>query len=456
MDAIFLFGCPVNKTRLASFADSLPVKVMLLFLVLQVAFVLSNTAANCLPRPVIESHTQGSESSALLSDMYVYDHRVAAGPVCFDNNRFIIEVAQQKDQGSPFKTMTVAEIDDVTKAGGITHQQYYRYWHGWQLLTNVCLLIGGIDVVVVPAAALAIAGSACAYVALRERFSMPVTLGFLAILLFSTNHFFNVIGDLLLCISFFVALIMMSCMSLRLDSAPNARVFTSRLVLWSIATGAVFSFLDFLTIPAAVVALHCFFAFIALPEGERPKRCVVTMLQALFGFGLSFVFTWAMKRVVAASVLGLNEVFSNVLDEMGLWSAHGASSLLPQADWPQILKEFYCMSPQLFAICSTAGYAMISNVVCLVSFAAVLVIWIAVFVCSIRGGAQGGRRRKVLMQSLLMALPLVIILGYFVVMHDHAIVHIPVFGCKNWAIVFAMLFASGASALQGLRSQKAA
>ncbi|WP_349117237.1 hypothetical protein [Collinsella sp. CLA-ER-H11] len=83
----------MNKTRLASFADSLPVKAMLLFLVLQVAFVLSNTAANCLPRPAIESHAQGSESSALLTDMYVYDHRVAAGPVCFDNNRFVIEVA---------------------------------------------------------------------------------------------------------------------------------------------------------------------------------------------------------------------------------------------------------------------------------------------------------------------------------------------------------------------------
>ena len=446
----------MNKTRLASFADSLPVKVMLLFLVLQVVFVLSNTAANCLPRPVIESHAQGSESSALLSDMYVYDHRVAAGPVCFDNNQFIIEVAQQKDQGSPFKTMAVAEIDDVTKADGITHQQYYRYWHGWQLLTNVCLFIGGIDVVVAPAAALAIAGSACAYVALRKRFSKPLTLGFLAILLFSTNLVFNFIGDLLLCISFFVALIMMSCMSLRLDSAPNARVFTSRLVLWSITTGAMFSFLDFLTIPAAVVALHCFFAFIALPEGERPKRCVVTMLQAFFGFGLSFVFTWAMKWVVAAFVLGWDEVLSNVLGEMGLWSAHGASSLLPQADWPQILKAFYYMSPQLFAICSTAGYAMISNVVCLVSFAAVLAIWIAVLVCSIRGGAQGGRRRKVLIQSLLMALPLVVVLGYFVVMHDHAIVHIPVFGCKNWAIVFAMLFVSGVSALRGLRSQKVA
>lgn len=119
MDAIFVFGCPVNKTRLASFADSLPVKVMLLFLVLQAAFVLSNTAANCLPRPVIESHVQGSESSALLSDMYVYDHRVAAGPVCFDNNRFIIEVAQQKDQGSPFKTMTVAEMMTLRKPVGL-------------------------------------------------------------------------------------------------------------------------------------------------------------------------------------------------------------------------------------------------------------------------------------------------------------------------------------------------
>ena len=189
VDAIFLFGWPVNKTRLASLADSLSVKVMLLFLVFQVAFVLSNTAANCLPRPVIESHAQGSESSALLTDMYVYDHRVAAGPVCFDNNRFVIEGARQKDQGSPFKTMAVAEIDDVTKANGITHQQYYRYWHGWQLLTNACLFIGGIDVVVVPAAALAIAGSACAYVALRKRFSKLLTLGFVVILLFSTNLF---------------------------------------------------------------------------------------------------------------------------------------------------------------------------------------------------------------------------------------------------------------------------
>lgn len=444
----------MNKTRLASFADSLPAKSLLLFLVLQLVFVLSNTAANCLPRPVIESRAQSPESSALLSDMYVYDHRVLAGPVCFDNNRFILEIAQQKDQGSPFKTMAVAEIDDVTKNDGITHQQYYRYWHGWQLLTNICLCAGGIDVVVVPAAALAIAGSVCAYSALRKRFSMSLTLGFLAILLFSTNLFFNFIGDLLLCISFFVALIMMSCMSLRLGSASSSQTFTSRLVLWSIATGAVFSFLDFLTIPAAVVALHCFFAFIALPEGESSKRCVVTILQALFGFVLSFVFSWAAKWVAAAFVLGWDEVFANVLGEMGLWSAHGSSSLLPQADWPQILKDFYCMSPQLFAICSTAGYAMISNVVCLVSFAVVLVIWIAVLVCSIRGGAQDGRRREVLIQSLLMTLPLIVVLGYFVVMHDHAIVHIPVFGCKNWAIVFAMLFASGVCALRGLRSLK--
>lgn len=454
MDLNTLFGCPVSKTRFASFVDSLPIKAILLFLSLQVLFVLSSTAANCLPRPVVESHTQGSESSPLLSNMYVYDHRVLAGPVCFDNNRFILEIAQQKDQGSPFKTMAVAEIDDVTKNDGITHQQYYRYWHGWQLLTNICLLIGGIDVVVVPAAVLAIVGSACAYVVLRKRFSLQVTLGFLIILLFSTNLFFNFIGDLLLCISFFVSLIMMSCMSLRLGSASNVKTFTNRLVLWSLAIGAVFSFLDFLTIPAAVVALHCFFAFIALPEGERPKRCFAVMLQALFGFGLSFVFTWAMKWIVAAFVLGWDEVFANVLGEMGLWSAHGTSSLLPQADWPQFLKEFYCLSPQLFAICSTAGYAIISNAVCLVSFAAILAVWIAVLVCSIRGGAQGGRRRKVLVQSLLMALPLVVVLGYFIVMHDHAIVHIPVFGCKNWAIVFAVIFASGECALQGLRSLK--
>lgn len=456
MDFVVLFGCPVNKNRLAAFAESLPAKSLLVFVVLQLVFVLSNTVANCLPRAVIADHAQASESSALLSDVYTYDHRVLFGPVCFDNNRFILEVAQQKDQGSPFKTMAVAEIDDHTKNDGVVHQQYYRYWHGWQLLTNFCLLIGGIDAVVMPAAVLATAGSLCAYLAVRKRFSIPVTLGFLGILLFSTNLLFNVIGDLLLCISFFAALILMFCMSLRLRSTSTERAFTSRLVLWSITTGAVFSFLDFLTIPSAVVALHCFFAFIALPEQTRPKRCITVMLQALLGFGISFVCTWAMKWIVAASVLGWNVVFVNVLGEMGLWSAHGSSSLLPQADWPQFLKDFYCTSPQLFAVCSTAGYAIVSNVACLVSFVVVVTIWFAVLVCSLKCGAQHGYRREVLVRSLLTALPLAIVLGYFIVMHDHAIVHIPVFGCKNWAIVFAVLFASGSRALGDLRGPKAA
>ena len=54
----------------------------------------------------------------------------------------------------------------------------------------------------------------------------------------------------------------------------------------------------------------------------------------------------------------------------------------------------------------------------------------------------------------MMVLPLVIILGYFIVMHDHAIVHIPVFGCKNWSIVYAILFVSGVRAYNGLWSQE--
>ena len=63
------------------------------------------------------------------------------------------------------------------------------------------------------------------------------------------------------------------------------------------------------------------------------------------------------------------------------------------------------MSPQLFAISSTAGYARSRTSFALFPFAAVLAIWIAVLVYSIRAAAQGGRRRKVLIRSLLMVLP---------------------------------------------------
>lgn len=120
---------------------------------------------------------------------------------------------------------------------------------------------------------------------LAEAIFKAIDVGFLALLLFSTNLFFNFIGDLLLCISFFVALIMMSCMSLRLGSAPNARVFTSRLVLWSIATGAVFSFLDFLTIPAAVVALHCFLPSLRSPRVSAPSVASSRCCRRSLGLG---------------------------------------------------------------------------------------------------------------------------------------------------------------------------
>lgn len=420
---------------------------------LQLLFVGCNVLANCLPRDMIAAHAEESLSSPLITNEFAYDHRVLGGPICFDNNRFIVEIARQKDQGSPYRTMALAEIDDVTKGGGIAHQQYFRYWHGWQLLTNFCLLVGNIDVVIFPAAALAIVGGIFAYLALRKRFSRGIALGFLAILLLSTNLLLNCVGDLLLCISFFTALLLMSCMSLHLSAVTDRRDYMRALVLWSVANGSVFSFLDFLTIPAAVLTLHCFFAFISLRETADIKCGIVTMLQALVSFGLAFVLTWAVKWIVAGSVLDWSTVSVNVTNEMGLWSSHTSKALLPQADWPQVLQDFYRLSPQLFAICSTAGYAIVSNVICAVSFFVVVVVWAVALVRFVKGRfSLDKEKRAMLSQALLTLLPILVVIAYFVVMHDHAIVHIPVFGCKNWSIVFSVLFASGACALNVMRS----
>ena len=96
---------------------------------------------------MIGKNASASVTSPLLTRLYEYDHRELASTVAYDNNRFILEIALQQDEGNPLATGVTAAIEDIQPDGSFTSNSYFRYWHGWQLITNACLSIGSIDVV---------------------------------------------------------------------------------------------------------------------------------------------------------------------------------------------------------------------------------------------------------------------------------------------------------------------
>lgn len=228
------------------------IKFLVVFLVLQALFVVFNIVANVLPKEIIVEHSRESVNSSLVKNAYEYDHRIFGGTVSYDNNRFILEIAEQKDLGDPFSTMTVADIVDVDKYGTKTTMQYFRYWHGWQLITNFCLLFGGIELVQIPAFLLTLVGSCLFYSAVSRKVGKLQSAIYCATLLLTTNLFFNFMGDILLSISFFTFLSLISVGFLLYEKEVISDVGLS---IWTFGVGCVYSFLDFLTIPAVAAGV---------------------------------------------------------------------------------------------------------------------------------------------------------------------------------------------------------
>lgn len=233
---------------------------------LQLCFVASNVGANMLPKTVLQERAEASWASPMLTNIYRYDTSIATIPVCYDNNRFIIEVAQQRSWDDPLTTSVRASIADRSPEGVDVPFDYFRYWHGWQMLCGLGLLGGG----------------------------------------------------------------------------------------------AVYCFLDFLTIPAAVLAMVVFCGTIACRRQDSTIRWHLSTIACItIAFGTGFLATWMFKWVLAAIVIGPEYVVGNVIGEMNIWtSEHGE---LPQPDWASWLKSLYSLSPQLFALLAPLGYMTLSS-----------------------------------------------------------------------------------------------
>lgn len=94
---------------------------------LQLCFVASNVGANMLPKAALQERAEASWASPLLTNIYRYDTSVATIPVCYDNNRFIIEVAQQRSWDDSLTTSVRTSIADRSPEGVDVPFDYFRY-----------------------------------------------------------------------------------------------------------------------------------------------------------------------------------------------------------------------------------------------------------------------------------------------------------------------------------------
>lgn len=97
----------------------------------------------------------------------------------------------------------------------------------------------------------------------------------------------------------------------------------------AVAAGAVYCFLDFLTVPAAVLPLTVFCALLASgATRDVPARLLLLRFVAFtLAFMVGFVLTWAAKWALAAAVMGIDTVARSVVFSSRGWAAFFAIAI---------------------------------------------------------------------------------------------------------------------------------
>lgn len=413
---------------------SLPKRALVLFVVLlglQAVFLLSSIGAAALPKGEILDHIDASSDSTLVQ-YFDYDHKVLGSAVSFDNNRFIEDFANQDDYGGDAVKAAALNRIEYTMPWGANTFEYFRYWHGWQLPVFLLLMVGNLDLVSVALGLFALGCGAFFLWQLRWYLGWAAAGAFSVLVFFSTNVLGNFMGDLLLCLSISVVTL---CCAIGLLVGRNPR----RSIFWQdcicLASGSLFCFFDFFTIPSYAIALAVFSAMVASGCLQSSfKRSVVLFLRFSALFLVGFVITWASKWAFAAVYLGVPAVVHNVLNEVNVWSDQ---TMDPSAG---SLQESF---PRTFALAKSAWYVLNNgnpirtprwNIVGFIGVIAFVIGAVLIVVsmrrakrddASIAGGIGG-----LLLPSLFV--PVAIIL-----MYRHVLWHTGIFGYKPWAFVFA-------------------
>jgi hypothetical protein len=410
---------------------------VLLLASLQVLFTGCNLLAQTLPKDVIEQHIDKSQDSPLFTRTYRYDYQLFGSRVNYDNNRFLVSIALQQEHDSAFETYVRASIVDSSpdpeeeSARKYSSYDYFRYWHGWQLLSNLCFSLGPVGLLQAVVACLALLATALLFMGLKKYVGMGGALAFTALAFLSTNILGNFLGDITLTISIFtVTYFCAAILFVGKSGLPQKNFLVSLLCL---AAGAFYNFTDFLTIPAFAITLTVFCALLATNAQEKGmKSFLFSLLLFTFAFFVGYVFTWITKWAQMGALIGFSEVFANVRNETLFWGLGDVR--VPGGNWDPV----YEFSQQLCALGLNLYTVFYGNQPAGIIGAVAIVAIVVVFVVN-RAKARKTSSQKVKTGASLLLIPALFVPLYYVIMSAHSIWHVDVFAYKNWAIVAAIV-----------------
>lgn len=417
---------------------------------IQAVFVACNLCAASLPREAMASHIEQSQDDPVLTRGYDYSYKLAGSRVSYDNNRYLTSVALQHEQGSVFDTAMTTVIEDTHEDGTKFVWPYFRYWHGWQLLTDVCFMIGPIQVVEVVAGFLALGSLILLTVGMRRYLGWIPSLAFVAVAFFSTNIFCNFVGDILLSLSVSTVTFCSAAILLLGRARSDRRLFYISLAC--LLTGAVYCFIDFLTIPAFALALVVLCALLA---SDAIHLSGWGFCQRFLAFTLLFVggfaFTWCAKWLLAVIPLGLDYVLANVTGEVSLWTGPSASEEVTAAQTMLVaLKE------KLWPIVLSARVLVGDNPAGILGVAVTVLSVLGAGIACVRAKLGKKSLAEVFPASLFLIVPAAFVLLYLFIMGAHAIWHMNIFGYKSWSIVLGLIACASLYLIGRLREPGAA
>ncbi len=410
---------PAHAKRRKSALKTL-LSCLAIFAALQVLFTGMATLAAALPREAIEENLAESADDPLLNGYFDYSGSLMGSRECHDNNRYIASIARQDALSGPLEAAAINGIDDFDHTGAEQHWNYFRYWHGWSLLTNACLEIGGVRLVSLAVAAIELLALALLAREVRRELGTLSAALLAAALALSTGLFWSFLSDITLGISF-AAL----CASLAGVVRMRGRPAEAALI-----AGCIYNFFDFCTVPALAVAMCSFCA--ALPRRGAGVRAVLAAgAIGAAAFSVGYIGTWLSKWALAACYLGVGEVVANVGGETQMWASSGFSTFEGHKYWP-IIKAI----PHLYPIAASLAVAVATP-----AGAAFAIASIGTLAFTF---AKLGARET--LRALAPCAGCLVIPLFCMAANVHAIEHTSIFTFRLWAAPAACMLASCAGA----------
>lgn len=277
---------------------------------------------------------------------------------------------------------------------------YNRYWNGSAVISRPLLVLGGVGVVRVAAAAIFAAGLVLAAVTLARRASWWTPVLLLGPLLLSTNILTQALDSYPHILALGVALLGVA-FGVRLGREPAPAILA-----YGIIAGSTFNFVDFLLNPPIAWSLFAFAVVVGRFGRSRLSAfhpLALALAAAVAGWMLGYAITWVTRWLIATVVFGkeaLDEILGIIFTRLG---GEYEDLVIPGLTMPTRRNVSFWLD--------TIPTAWLVAIVC----GAVIVVALAILVVS--------HRRRALIVVVVAAAPALLVPIWYETLNNHSQIH---------------------------------